>query len=155
VRTKKRYVEHSPLYSYARTNHLVNVISPANSPRPSAQHLTLHQAGQFFPFSTSTWRCTPLHRRPVSRSSCASASPSEASSTWIPSTRAKVRTRRQHTQPPYTDHPTVIAAYSRSLRVVFISAIACFLIVNILVLAIKLPHLKRKQSDDEDRDDAE
>jgi hypothetical protein len=39
--------------------------------------------------------------------------------------------------------------------VVFISAIVYFAIVNILILAIKLPHLKRKHNDDEDRDDAE
>ncbi|KAF1839368.1 MFS general substrate transporter [Decorospora gaudefroyi] len=38
----------------------------------------------------------------------------------------------------------VIEAYSRSLRLVFISAIVVFVIVNILVFAIKLPHLKKK-----------
>ncbi|KAF2026424.1 MFS general substrate transporter [Setomelanomma holmii] len=44
----------------------------------------------------------------------------------------------------------VIDAYSRSLRIVFISAIAMFVIVNILVFAIELPHLKKKGKDSED-----
>ncbi|EMD95408.1 hypothetical protein COCC4DRAFT_46067 [Bipolaris maydis ATCC 48331] len=39
----------------------------------------------------------------------------------------------------------VIEAYSRSLRLVFISAMATFVIVNALVFAIKLPHLKKKK----------
>ncbi|KAF2829176.1 MFS general substrate transporter [Ophiobolus disseminans] len=43
----------------------------------------------------------------------------------------------------------VIDAYSRSLRIVFISAIAMFVIVNILVFAIELPHLKKKKADPE------
>ncbi|KAH6862246.1 major facilitator superfamily domain-containing protein [Alternaria alternata] len=45
----------------------------------------------------------------------------------------------------------VIEAYSRSLRLVFISAIVMFIIVNLLVIAIDLPQLKKKaSSDDED-----
>jgi hypothetical protein len=45
----------------------------------------------------------------------------------------------------------VIEAYSRSLRLVFISAIVMFIIVNLLVIAIDLPQLKKKAcSDDED-----
>ncbi|KAJ5021017.1 major facilitator superfamily domain-containing protein [Bipolaris maydis] len=36
-------------------------------------------------------------------------------------------------------------SYSRSLRLVFISAMATFVIVNALVFAIKLPHLKKKK----------
>lgn len=43
----------------------------------------------------------------------------------------------------------MIDAYTRSLRIVFISAIAMFFIVNVLVFAIKLPHLKKKESDAE------
>jgi hypothetical protein len=137
----------------------VDVISPANSPRPSAQHLTLHHIGQFFPSSTSNWRSISPHRR------CTRLTGLQIILRVRKSVRSIIdldpKHQSQGTYPPstytapYTDHPTVIAAYSRSLRVVFISAIACFLIVNILVLAIKLPHLKRKQSDDEDRDDAE
>ncbi|KAG9194520.1 hypothetical protein G6011_04555 [Alternaria panax] len=47
----------------------------------------------------------------------------------------------------------VIEAYSRSLRLVFISAIIMFVIVNLLVVAITLPQLKRKTStDDEDQE---
>ncbi|CAI9632554.1 unnamed protein product [Alternaria burnsii] len=45
----------------------------------------------------------------------------------------------------------VIEAYSRSLRLVFISAIVMFIIVNLLVIAIDLPQLRKKaSSDDED-----
>lgn len=40
----------------------------------------------------------------------------------------------------------VIKAYGQSLRLVFISAIAMFVIVNALVFMIKLPHLKKKDS---------
>ncbi|KAJ4368155.1 hypothetical protein N0V83_006511 [Neocucurbitaria cava] len=48
----------------------------------------------------------------------------------------------------------VIDAYIRSLRLVFIFAIAMFVIVNALVFAINLPHLKKKESnDDEDEGD--
>ncbi|KAH3906752.1 hypothetical protein HBI56_062600 [Parastagonospora nodorum] len=43
----------------------------------------------------------------------------------------------------------VIDAYSRSLRIVFISAIAVYLIVNILVWGIELPRLGKKVADDE------
>ncbi|KAF2659079.1 MFS general substrate transporter [Lophiostoma macrostomum CBS 122681] len=39
----------------------------------------------------------------------------------------------------------VIDAYSRSLRVTFISAIAMFVIVNILVFSIELPNLRRRR----------
>lgn len=45
---------------------------------------------------------------------------------------------------------TVIEAYSRSLRLVFISAIVMFVIVNALVFSIKLPHLKKKETSSED-----
>ncbi|KAH7398224.1 major facilitator superfamily domain-containing protein [Pyrenochaeta sp. MPI-SDFR-AT-0127] len=49
----------------------------------------------------------------------------------------------------------VIDAYSQSLRLVFISAIAMFVIVNALVFAIKLPHLKKKErADDGEEDDS-
>ncbi|KAB2110448.1 hypothetical protein AG0111_0g2 [Alternaria gaisen] len=45
----------------------------------------------------------------------------------------------------------VIEAYSRSLRLVFISAIVIFMIVNLLEIAIDLPQLEKKaSSDDED-----
>ncbi|KAF2688245.1 MFS general substrate transporter [Lentithecium fluviatile CBS 122367] len=47
----------------------------------------------------------------------------------------------------------VIDAYGRSLRVTFISAIAVFVIVNVLVVAIKLPRLDRKQAQEEDPSD--
>ncbi|KAH7395018.1 major facilitator superfamily domain-containing protein [Phaeosphaeria sp. MPI-PUGE-AT-0046c] len=43
----------------------------------------------------------------------------------------------------------VIDAYARSLRIVFISAVAMFFIVNLLVFAIRLPHLKKKETDAE------
>jgi len=49
----------------------------------------------------------------------------------------------------------VIEAYSRSLRIVFISAIATFVVVNILVFAIKLPHLTRKKAEDAEGEDGE
>jgi fucose permease len=52
------------------------------------------------------------------------------------------------TASPANTQTTVIEAYSLSLRIVFISAIAMFAIVNILVFAIKLPHLKRKKAED-------
>ncbi|PSN61848.1 MFS general substrate transporter [Corynespora cassiicola Philippines] len=54
----------------------------------------------------------------------------------------------------------VIDAYSIALKVTFASAIAVFVIVNVLVVAIKLPHLKRKaqsattDNDDDDNHDA-
>jgi fucose permease len=51
--------------------------------------------------------------------------------------------------------PTVIEAYSRSLRLVFISAIAMFVIVNALVFTIKLPHLKKKEASSEDGEENE
>ncbi|KAF2188204.1 MFS general substrate transporter [Zopfia rhizophila CBS 207.26] len=45
-----------------------------------------------------------------------------------------------------TQHQTqVIDAYSHSLKVTFISAIAMFVIVNALVFTVKLPRLRRKQ----------
>ncbi|KAF2248799.1 MFS general substrate transporter [Trematosphaeria pertusa] len=44
----------------------------------------------------------------------------------------------------------VIDAYARSLRVTFISAIAIFILANALVFTINLPHLKRKQTEEED-----
>jgi hypothetical protein len=44
----------------------------------------------------------------------------------------------------------VIKAYSRSLRLVFISAIAMFVFVNILVIAIRLPQLKKRKACDRD-----
>ncbi|PVI02520.1 MFS general substrate transporter [Periconia macrospinosa] len=60
----------------------------------------------------------------------------------------------QANQPPRTLF-TVIDAYSRSLRITFISTIAIFVIVNILVFTIKLPNLKRKQPEQEDEEVAE
>ncbi|KAJ4301381.1 hypothetical protein N0V90_003473 [Kalmusia sp. IMI 367209] len=42
----------------------------------------------------------------------------------------------------------VIDAYARSLRVTFISAIAVFVVVNVLVFTIRLPNLKPKKADD-------
>ncbi|KAH8722337.1 major facilitator superfamily domain-containing protein [Phaeosphaeriaceae sp. PMI808] len=47
----------------------------------------------------------------------------------------------------------VIDAYSRSLRIVFISAFAVFVIVNILVFAIELPHLKKRVQDSENEEE--
>jgi hypothetical protein len=44
----------------------------------------------------------------------------------------------------------VIDAYARSLRVTFISAIAVFVIVNVLIFAIELPRLDRKQPEEEE-----
>lgn len=44
----------------------------------------------------------------------------------------------------------VIQAYSQSLRLVFISAIVVFVIVNALVFAVDLPHLRKRQSVQED-----
>ena len=41
----------------------------------------------------------------------------------------------------------VIDAYGRSLRIVFISAIAVFVAVNMLVLWVKLPNIKKKTKD--------
>lgn len=41
----------------------------------------------------------------------------------------------------------MIDAYGRSLRVTFISAIAVFVVVNILVLTIRLPNLKPQKGD--------
>lgn len=41
----------------------------------------------------------------------------------------------------------VMDAYSQSLRLVFISAIFMFLLVNVLVFAIELPHLKKKRGE--------
>jgi hypothetical protein len=52
-----------------------------------------------------------------------------------------------------TNRHIVIDAYTRSLRIVFISAIAMFFIVNILVFAIELPHLKKKRADVEEREE--
>ncbi|KAF1927846.1 MFS general substrate transporter [Didymella exigua CBS 183.55] len=43
----------------------------------------------------------------------------------------------------------VIEAYDRSLKVTFISAIVVFVIANTLILAIKLPTLKKKPADEE------
>lgn len=43
----------------------------------------------------------------------------------------------------------VIDAYGRSLRVTFISAIAAFVVVNVLLLPVKLPNLKRRQEEEE------
>ncbi|KAF2265815.1 MFS general substrate transporter [Lojkania enalia] len=52
----------------------------------------------------------------------------------------------------------VVDAYARSLKVTFISAIAVFVVVNLLVLTIKLPNLRRKQNeegnDNNERDSA-
>ncbi|KAF1846764.1 MFS general substrate transporter [Cucurbitaria berberidis CBS 394.84] len=44
----------------------------------------------------------------------------------------------------------VIDAYMQSLRLVFISAMAMFVVVNILVFAIELPHLKKRKRNDDD-----
>jgi flagellar biosynthesis/type III secretory pathway M-ring protein FliF/YscJ len=49
----------------------------------------------------------------------------------------------------------VIDAYSRSLRIVFFFAVAVFVIVNILVFAIRLPHLKKKEGDVEEEEEEE
>lgn len=43
----------------------------------------------------------------------------------------------------------VIEAYDRSLKVTFISAIVVFVIANVLVFAIRLPTLKKKDVDEE------
>lgn len=42
----------------------------------------------------------------------------------------------------------MIDAYSQSLRLVFISAIIMFILVNALAFAIELPHLKKKSGED-------
>jgi surface polysaccharide O-acyltransferase-like enzyme len=49
-----------------------------------------------------------------------------------------------------TNESTVIEAYARSLRIVFISAIGIYVIVNLLVFTIKLPHLKKKSREAEE-----
>ncbi|KAH6614001.1 major facilitator superfamily domain-containing protein [Boeremia exigua] len=49
----------------------------------------------------------------------------------------------------------VIEAYDRSLKLTFMSAIVVFVVANILVLAIKLPVLKRKDADEEVEGDDE
>ncbi|KAF2645416.1 MFS general substrate transporter [Massarina eburnea CBS 473.64] len=49
----------------------------------------------------------------------------------------------------------VIDAYSRSLRITFLSTIAVFIIVNVLVFTIKLPNLKHKEVAEEDAADGE
>ncbi|KAJ4990259.1 major facilitator superfamily transporter [Stagonosporopsis vannaccii] len=49
----------------------------------------------------------------------------------------------------------VVAAYDHSLKVTFISAIAVFAIANVLVLAIRLPTLRRRDDEDEDVDEEE
>jgi MFS family permease len=56
------------------------------------------------------------------------------------------------TAPQANAYP-VIDAYSRSLRIVFFFAVAVFLIVNILVFAIRLPHLKKKEGDVEEEEE--
>jgi hypothetical protein len=43
----------------------------------------------------------------------------------------------------------VIQAYDRSLKVTFISAIVVFVAANILILAIKLPTLRKKDAEEE------
>ena len=43
----------------------------------------------------------------------------------------------------------MIQAYDRSLKVTFISAIVVFVAANMLVLAIKLPTLKKKDAEEE------
>jgi surface polysaccharide O-acyltransferase-like enzyme len=48
-----------------------------------------------------------------------------------------------------TNESTVIEAYGRSLSIVFVSAIGIYVIVNLLVFTIKLPHLKKKDRDAE------
>ncbi|CAI6273471.1 unnamed protein product [Periconia digitata] len=47
----------------------------------------------------------------------------------------------------------VIDAYYRSLRLTFLSTIVIFIVVNILVLVIKLPNLKRKQPEAEEEEE--
>lgn len=49
----------------------------------------------------------------------------------------------------------VIKAYDRSLKVTFISAIVVFVIANVLILAIKLPTLKKKDADEETETEVE
>jgi len=48
----------------------------------------------------------------------------------------------------------VIEAYDRSLKVTFISAIVVFVVANILVFAIRLPTLKKKDADEEGEESA-
>lgn len=55
----------------------------------------------------------------------------------------------------HTTHTAVIEAYARSLRVTFISAIAMFVVANVLVLAVRLPSLKPKKRGDEAEAEAE
>ena len=49
----------------------------------------------------------------------------------------------------------MIEAYDRSLKVTFVSAIVVFVVANILILAIKLPTLKKKDVDEEVDDEVE
>jgi flagellar biosynthesis/type III secretory pathway M-ring protein FliF/YscJ len=58
-------------------------------------------------------------------------------------------------QPPKLTYKLVIDAYSRSLRIVFFFAVAVFVVVNILVFAIRLPHLKKKEGDVEEEEEEE
>jgi hypothetical protein len=77
------------------------------------------------------------------------------------SNRTKVRVPRGPTvlctQPLniIADWKVVIDAYSRSLKVTFISAIAVFVVVNVLVVAIDLPNLRRKEQTEGEIDDGE
>lgn len=48
----------------------------------------------------------------------------------------------------------MVDAYDRSLRLTFMSAIAAFVVVNVLVIFVKLPHLKRKLQIGTDNADA-
>ena len=76
---------------------------------------------------------------------------------WSPIAKISTSPHRYHSKyptQPHTNSPnTVIDAYSRSLRIVFISAIAMFFIANILVFAIELPHLKKKKEADVEGED--
>ena len=84
-----------------------------------------------------------------------SVAQSAASSISTPNVKVKVCTfRALWYSAPVTDAWfIVIEAYSRSLRLVFISAIVIFVIVNALVFSIQLPHLKKKEASSEDGDE--
>lgn len=49
----------------------------------------------------------------------------------------------------------VIRAYELSLKITFVSAIVVFVVANILVLAIKLPTLKKKDAEEDSEDGEE
>jgi hypothetical protein len=60
---------------------------------------------------------------------------------------------RTHMTTKVINRTLVVNAYASSLRVTFVSAIAAFVMVNILIATIQLPHLGRKDSTEETAED--